>query len=139
VKVLAGFVCLLPLSLAGIAEAAAVYRCVGEQGEPRFQQQACAGVGEKVELPPPAARWEALRPAERRLLQTYRGQSSAGQAASPERRPEKPQVSERSCWEKRRRLVRVSARLRRGYKASQGERLRNRRDDLAAFLRRYCD
>lgn len=130
------FVCLCLLSQSGVAGAAAVYRCIGQDGEPRFQQHACAGGGGRVEVPPPALRWDPLRPAERQLVEQYREAERVVYPAEPSAaRP----ASERSCWKKRRSLERLSERLRHGYRAGQGERLRSRRDDLAEYLRRYCE
>jgi hypothetical protein len=129
-------VCLLLLvSVASPVEAATVYRCAGEQGEPRFQQHPCAGGGGAIELPPPAMRWDALRPAERRLVEAYREAERVRYPSPPARR----QASERRCWDKQRSLARVSAKLRRGYGAAEGQRLRERRDGLEEFLRRYCE
>jgi hypothetical protein len=130
------FVCLLLLvPVASLVEGATVYRCAGDDGEPRYQQHACSGEGAEVEIPPPALRWDALRPAERSLVESYRQAERVEYPPAPARR----QVSERTCWNKRRSLDRVSTRLRRGYKASEAQRLHDRQDELSEYLRRYCE
>jgi hypothetical protein len=122
---------LLPASAAGTQ----IYRCEEPSGQPRFQQTPCAAGGGEVQLSPPAARWEALRPGELQLLEQR-------SRPAPRRKTVKPRDNralERRCWSKRKRLEAVSAKLRRGYKRAQGERLRRQRDNLGEFIRRYCD
>jgi hypothetical protein len=126
---------LLLAPLCGAAQATSVYRCVGEDGVPRFQQHACPGAGESMELAEPAATWDALRPGERRLLKQYR----RAERVPRSKRVPRTRVSDRGCWKKRRRLKQLSTQLRRGYTASQGQRLRDRQVELQAYLRRYCD
>jgi hypothetical protein len=123
--------------LPGLSAGAQVYRCDDPSGFPRFQQVPCAGDGEPVDLPPPAANWDALRPGERAMLEQRRRPRPAGRPEPRQVRDER--ASERSCWQKRQRLEAVSAKLRRGYRAAEGERLRRRRDALSGFIRRYCD
>lgn len=126
------FCALLPVAGA----AAQVYRC-NEAGEvPSFQAHPCVG-GEAVELGQPAARWEPLRPAERRLWRESRKAERASR--SPRSADSSGKASERTCWQRRRQLEALSAKLRRGYRAAQGERLRRRRDTLQGFIRRYCE
>jgi hypothetical protein len=49
-----------------------------------------------------------------------------------------PALADR-CWKKQRQLDEVNRRLRAGYTPVQGERLRQRRRDYEAYLRRFCD
>lgn len=121
------------------AGGAQVYRCDDGGGTPSYQQTPCAHGGGAVELSPPAARWEGLRPGERELLDRYRREDARPARRRAARRSRDDGPSERSCGQKRQRLERVSAKLRRGYKPAQGERLRRRRDELYEFIRRYCD
>jgi hypothetical protein len=131
--VIIGLFCAL-LPVAGAA--GELYRC-DEAGEaPSFQAHPCVG-GEVVELGQPAAYWEPLRPAERRLWRDIR---RAEKASPPPRRARSSgKASERTCWQRRRQLEALAAKLRRGYRAAQGERLRRRRDTLQGFIRRYCE
>lgn len=125
------------LALPAVSQGAQIYRCADPSGYPRFQQTPCAGDGEAVHLSPPAARWEALRPGERAMLK-----ETGKPRPKPRTRPAaqgRKQASERTCWQKAQRLDAVSAKLRRGYKPAQGERLRRRRNELAGFIRRFCD
>lgn len=132
--ILLGICLLLPLPALGDA----IYRCDGADGVPRFQSYPCPG-GEAVELPPPAARWEALRPGERALLQQARRRERTARSTRPPRRSRKEHASARTCLARRQRVEALSAQLRRGYKPARGERLRRRRDNLAEFIRRFCD
>jgi hypothetical protein len=120
---------------------AAVYRCTGEDGVPGFQALPCAGQGEApLQLPPLNALGDPIRPAERRWLQQ---RSQQDRATQPRRRPadtkgERRRQAER-CLRQRQRLEAAQAKLRRGYKPAQGERLRRRRDEHREYLRRFCD
>lgn len=135
-------VCLFAMCIGALAAAPAtatqIYRCEHASGPPSYQQVPCRGGGGPVELSPPAARWEGLREGERQLLERYR-REDARPAKRRARKARDDRPSERSCWQKRQRLERVSAKLRRGYKPAQGERLRRSRDELYEFIRRYCD
>lgn len=130
----------LCLWVPGIALGSDIYRCQPPGGTPTFQQVPCSGDGALVELPEPAARWEPLRPGEQSLLDQHEARQQRRQRApkSSRRQPARA-ASDRACWEKRRRLDAVAAKLRRGYKPAQGERLRRRRDNLGDFVNRYCD
>jgi hypothetical protein len=126
---------LLPVVAAG----AQVYRCSDPSGVPRFQSGPCADGGEALQLGEPAARWEPLRPGERRLWEQTRRSEMRRRAPATKPRAGPERASQRSCWQKRQRLDAVAAKLRRGYKPAQGERLRRRRDELQGFIARYCE
>jgi len=132
VPILTMCVCTL---LSAVCDGAQIYRCDDPSGQPRFQQIPCEAGGEAVQLSPPAARWDPLRPGERQLLKGRARPADRRKAA----KPRDSKAVERRCWDKRKRLEAVSAKLRRGYKPAQGERLRRQRDNLGEFVRRYCD
>jgi hypothetical protein len=129
----------LSLSLS-VAAAAAVYRCPGADGVPSFQAVPCAGLDETpLELAPLNTLGDGVRPAERRWLQQ---RDRAAQADRPQRRAGSGDQERRQaerCLRERQRLTAVQAKLRRGYKPAQGERLRRRRDEHSQYLRRFCD
>jgi hypothetical protein len=142
--------CLLCLSLhlsllgAGLPAQAQVYRCSGPSGEPLFTQQPC---GEAVPLDGAAAPVAAgapasgLRPGELSWLKAR--ERDRGKAAHrPKRRgAAREGVDERQayqCQRKRRLLDAVKAKLRRGYKPTQGEGLRRRRQGYEDYIAAFC-
>ena len=128
---------LIPVS----SPAAQVYRCVQPDGSISFQQQACKNKGTRIETGEAQAVWANLRSGEQSLYDRYRKRDKAKlkhkqQIARSRKKPET--ADDRSCWKKRQQLESVSAKLRRGYKASKGNELRRRRDSYEGYLRRFC-
>ncbi|HID44212.1 MAG TPA: hypothetical protein EYP34_00465 [Chromatiaceae bacterium] len=120
---------------------AQVYRCVQPDGSISFQQQACTNKGARIETGQAQAVWESLRSGEKSLYDQYRQHDKAKlkhkqRIARSRIKPET--ADDRTCWKKRQLLESVSARLRRGYKASKGNELRRRRDSYEDYLRRFC-
>lgn len=137
-----GFSLLLPAFTAG----AEVYRCAGEFGEPSFSQLPCQG-GSTVVIdtgPADVTPGSGLRPAERAWLaerKRVQGRSStkkrrarADQAAIKR----KAKTQAHRCRSKRRSLDELRAKLRRGYKPAQGEKLRRRRRAYEDYLATFC-
>ena len=117
---------------------AGIYRCDTPRG-PVFQDHAC-DQGSFVALDEPsAAPGSGLRDSERRWLRQREAQAAAKRTrrANRKRRPD-DKAQQRRCWNKRASLEKVGAALRRGYKPSQGERLRSRRRELEDYLSRFC-
>ena len=132
---------ILCMSCAAPLWAARVYRCSQADGGISFQQQACSAEGRLIETGEAQAVWSALRPEEKRLYESYRERDRdrrmrKRQARRRTARMEK--ADERGCLLKRQRLDSINARLRRGYKAGQGEPLRRKRDQYEEYLRRFC-
>lgn len=119
-----------------------VHRCVSADGSVSFQQQACPGVGERIETGEVQAAWTSPRKEELRLYEQYRKRDRKRLEArrKAERRNARAArgVSDTTCYNKRHSLEQVQARLRAGYKPSQGDGLRRRRDYLEGYLRRFC-
>ncbi|WP_293652440.1 DUF4124 domain-containing protein [Thiolapillus sp.] len=127
----------LPIS----SQAAQVYRCVATDGSVSFQQQACEGEGTRMETGEAQAVWASLRSGEQSLYDQYRkrDRDRLKRKRQIARNRQKPRTADdRTCWKKREQLESVSARLRRGYKASQGNELRRRRDSYEDYLRTFC-
>lgn len=116
-----------------------VFRCTSPQGDIELRQLPCdthaqeqrltiedqpTGWGPTAVVPaePP---WHPAKPRKQN-----RGTSSQERAA---------QAQARQCWEKRKRLEEVNARLRHGYKAKQGIELRGRRDYYEDYLDEFCE
>lgn len=139
----------LALLAAGLPADAAIYRCTGTAGEPAFSGQPCADDAATVRLPPTGSQSESsgLRPAERAWLRARErhkrnraGRRAEGQALQRRRAADAAKAERQAyrCLRKRRALDAVKARLRRGYKPSQGERLRRQRRAHADYLGQFC-
>jgi hypothetical protein len=123
------------LFAATTATAQTIYQCPDAQGTVLFQARPCAG-GSSIELGAPAARWTPPDRAELDMIDTL--ERSQPEQRSRSARPTRAQVETKACFNKRKALERVSAKLRRGYRASEGTGLRNRRDEYEEYLRRFC-
>ncbi|WP_456380070.1 DUF4124 domain-containing protein [Thiolapillus sp.] len=135
-----GFILFL---LIGSSHGAQVYRCTQPDGSISFQQQACTGDGERIETGEAQPVWSSLRSGEKSLHKQYRKRDQERlkhkrkQAKIPAgKKPGSAQL--RACWNKRKQLEAVSAKLRRGYSPAAGEGLRRRRDNHQDYLRTFC-
>jgi hypothetical protein len=123
------------------SSSADIFRCQRASGEVVFQATRCPEAdGHRLSLRPLNVLGEPLRPGERALLvkQTRR---KRGQARTKSRKNvdvTQRRLAER-CLAKRQRLAAVGAKLRRGYKPAQGERLRRKRNEYAEYVRQFCD
>ena len=126
----------------GAVSAAEIHRCTGPSGEPAFSHRPCAAAT-TLSIPPPvrpAQPARGLRASERAWLADRERRSTpeprrTSGAASAEGREDRQAYR---CREKRRALEGVRAKLRRGYKPSQGERLRRRRRAYEDYLATFC-
>ncbi len=129
------------LLLLGSVQAAQVYRCPQVDGSISFQQHACPTGGERIETGEVQSTWASLRRGEKSLYDQYRQRDkerlSRKQAAAKQVKANK-QADIRTCWKKQKQLDAVSAKLRAGYKPSQGPKLRRRRDNYEEYLRKFC-
>lgn len=128
-------------AFSGAASAAEIYRCTGASGEPEFSQRPCAAAT-LVTISPSAAppskglraterAWLAAR--ERRQKAQRRRPSSRSASTSGQR-----QKQSYRCRDKRRALQGVRAKLRRGYRPGEGDRLRRRRRAYEDYLATFC-
>lgn len=118
------------------AASAAIYRCDGDP--PVFQDSPCGSTAISAAGSTPGA---GVRDAEQAWLQQRARQRLAGRAAKATGRAAGRRGDDRQeqqCWKKRQRLDQVRARLRRGYKPAQGDRLRRQRKAYQDYLFRYC-
>jgi hypothetical protein len=118
-----------------------IYRCQGPEGEVVFQSTGCPKANsEPLTLRPLNVLGEGLRPGERALL-IDKGSPNRRQSRTKPGKNTKlaqRQLAER-CLARRQKLAALGAKLRRGYKRAQGERLRRKRDEHAEYLRQFCD
>ncbi len=125
----------LAMAVVPIEATAGIVRCVTANGQVEYRESPCPdGSGREVEIRD--ERIGSVAPKPRHKL---RRRSAKARATRRERaRKKKPQVSDLGCWRKRRALEAVERRLRRGYRAGEGVRLRERRDDYEDFITRFC-
>lgn len=119
-----------------------IFRCVEPDGHVSFQSRECGGPGQSIAVDPAAkSGWTSLRPAERQLLKTYRSRDlerNKRRKKSASSQAGKKDTETPVCWKKRKSLEKVAAKLRRGYKASEGEGLRRKRDNYAEYIKKFC-
>ena len=126
------------LSLMPVGSACAqsqVYRCTAPDGSIEFRQRRCDedDSARRLEIEDTRTGWTP--PAgEQPRSSTARSKTRSKAGAAQDRTAD---YADR-CWNKRQQLERVNARLRAGYKPDQGVKLRRRRSDYEAYLRRYC-
>jgi hypothetical protein len=128
---------LLLLSFGAQAQST-LYRCRGDQSEPLFSNVPCTGTAVLAPSAPADAPAGGIRAAEKAWL---RSREASRRPASRFKHP--PAVARgaadaRRCRKKRQQAGDVSARLRRGYRPAQGERLRRKRRALEDYLRHHC-
>ena len=128
---------LLPLLCLSLPVNAAVYRCDGDP--PRFQDAPCDSTG-IVGAVPASGGGSGLRRSERVWLRAREARQSVAKPKRSQRKPGSNKAAQQAqrCWRKRQQLDRVKAKLRRGYKPAQGERLRRSRKQYEEYLFRYC-
>jgi len=126
------------LLLAGPA-GARVYQCTDTSGAVTFQDLPCGQDSVAVLKRTPAAS-SGLRASEQRWLREREKRAPRKVRAAPQRGNARSSAKkqEQRCWKKQQQLDEVRAKLRRGYKPSQGERLRRKRRSLDDYLSRYC-
>jgi len=130
---------LVSILLFAPAAGAAIYRCDGAEG-PVFRDWPCSAGQRPETVTPQIAQGASLRASERQWLKrrgAERRNRRDAKIAPARGREDKAQA--RRCWNKQQRLENVRARLRRGYKPSQGDRLRRLRRQYEDYLSRFCD
>jgi hypothetical protein len=78
-----------------------------------------------------------LRPGEQDLLNSYRIKDAA-RRRKPVSRSKKPATQPKDCWNKRKQLEAVRAKLVRGYKVKDSDELHRNRDNYEDYLRQFC-
>jgi len=114
-----------------------VYRCVLDGGHISYQQIPCSDESQPMELNDRRSGWSALRPGERRLLNSYRDKDAA-RRRKPAALPKAQVKDSKACWKKRTQLEAVRAKLHRGYRLKAGAELRRKRNNYEDYLRQFC-
>ncbi len=125
----------VPFSVASAR--AKVYRCVADNGHVSYQQFPCHNKDTPIKLRDNHSGWSPLRPGEQALLNSYRKEDAVQQRkpASPQQQVPEETVA---CWNKRKQLDTLRARMRRGYKLSESDALRRKRNNYEDYLRQFC-
>ena len=132
-------VVLTVFTLLGAPVGAQVFQCTDSKGAVSFQDTACDSGSRVLRRSQPAG-VAGLRNSERAWLkQLKHRQAARPNKAVPKSRKKERARQQQACWKKQTQLDEVRARLRRGYKASQGDKLRRRRRTYEGYLSRYCD
>lgn len=141
-----GYLIYLVLLVPGLSVHADIYRCSGTSGEPSFSQLPC-GVDSTVAaraVSRPAVPAEGVRPSERAWLRKRarvsrrEGQPERQASNLPDAAKHRAVQQAFRCQKKRRALDSLQARMRRGYKPAQGEKLRRRRAGYEDYLAALC-
>lgn len=115
-----------------------VFRCVEADGGISFQRTQCAAEGQAIVVDSVQGGWTSLRAGEKSLLKSYRERDTSLRQRSRKAAGKTKSGETTACWNKRKRLDAIQAKLRRGYKPSQGESLRRKRDNYAEYLEKFC-
>lgn len=111
---------------------AQVYQC-GEQ-PPVFQDQPCGSQG----FVPAQAPGSGVRDSERAWLRQRAARPAPARRPAARSSSRAAERQAKQCWRKRAQLDEVQAKLRRGYKPAQGDRLRRQRRRYEDYLREFC-
>ncbi|OOZ37126.1 hypothetical protein [Solemya velesiana gill symbiont] len=112
-----------------------VYRCQSGEWGVVFQQSPCADSSvEPIELNPQVVDW--IESPE--TGQSTEKEGSARKRTRPKARPGKRTATEQQCWRNRQKLERIQWKLRKGYKPAEGERLKQKCQELEAYARKFC-
>lgn len=127
------------IALSGPAFAAStdVYRCTSADGRIEFRQGPCTGsAGESpLTLEDRPTGWVPPAPPKTRSEDKAKTRQEADRSGAAAKQVKK---DERACWEKRKRLEEVEARLRHGYKAKQGMDLKRKQEYYEDYLHQFC-
>jgi len=117
----------------------AVHRCDTDQGTV-FQDRSCDGSTAVIADDGAYVSGSGIRASERRWLRERAASKPRKRKRDPVARSSRDdKAQERRCWQRRTRLEAVKANLRRGYKPSQGDKLRRKRREHEDYLSRFCD
>lgn len=118
-----------------------IRRCLDPQGNISFQFHRCEFSGEQLKIQTVTHGWTSPRPGEKRLLAHYQAQEAQRRervrVARKKARME-AKTETKSCFSRRKSLERVETKLRRGYTAAEGMRLRAQREEYEEYLYQFC-
>jgi len=139
-RIFPGFALAGMLSVVSIlmpAARASVYRCIGEDGRISYQQIRCDSEAKPMRFKDRQSGLSALRPGEKALLKRYR-KKDAERYRKPRVRDRTSAKDARACWDRKKQLEAVRAKLRHGYTLKEDDALHRKRDNAEAYLRKFC-
>lgn len=130
------------------ADAPIVYRCVTVDGRIEFRQYPCHGAdtATQVEIERKSSGW--VPPTANQLndddKKSDKIKSQSRHSANKNQSKAAAETSGRSgeskkCWNKRQQIKEINWKLRRGYRADEGVKLRHRREAYEAYVREFCE
>lgn len=125
------------LVVSGTTHAATYYRCMLLDGSVEFTQRPCVGGGgSTVAVEDRLIGWES--PGYAPLSATSSKKSKKSSKAKLRVAQKNRKKREKACFKKKQSLENVNRRLRAGYKAGQGKKLRHRRRQIEEYLDAFC-
>lgn len=128
------------LTFAGKAGAeTAVYRCTTPSGKIEFRQQPCSEGSneEEITIEDQKTGWEPGKTKLEGQGEETKKKSSASKSDN-KKRAEQAKKQADKCFDKRQQLEEVNWKLRAGYSASEGVKLRHKRRTYEEYLSHYC-
>ncbi len=129
------------LTFAGEAGAeTAVYRCTTPSGKIEFRQQPCSEGSdeEEITIEDQKTGWEPGKTKLKGQGEETKKKSSASKSDDRKKRAEQAKKQADKCFDKRQQLEQVNWKLRAGYSASEGVKLRQKRRTYEEYLSHYC-
>lgn len=130
------------------ADSPIIYRCVTVDGRIEFRQYPCHGAdtATRVEVERQSSGWVPPTPTKQHEIKSDKRASRSKQSTHQKRANksgnDEPQVGRsgenKKCWNKRQQIEEINWKLRRGYRADEGVKLRHRRESYEAYVREFC-
>jgi hypothetical protein len=135
--VIARLITLFLLALFPLVGVAAVYRCPDVGGAVLFQQLPCSE-GSEVRLDVGTTEWVNTTAKPSARSKKSKSKKKSDTAATQRKLAQANKKQEQACWKARQRIEKIEWDLRKGYKPSRGERLRQQRRQQEDYLRQFC-
>ncbi len=130
--------CLLLTSSAVAKTAPQLYRCVDAEGRPVFQQTVCqSGKQSSVVLTDTRVGWVPPKVVKNKAKIDKKTHSKK-RVTSIAKEIREQRKHDKSCWRAKQNLEQTERKLRRGYKAGAGDRLRAKQARYESYLKEFC-
>lgn len=130
--------CLLLINSAVAQTTPQLYRCVDADGKPIFQQTVCqSGKQSTVVLTDTRVGWVPPKVVKKEAKVDKRVRPKK-RAASMAKKVRDQRKQDKSCWRAEQNLEQTESKLRRGYKAGAGDRLRAKQARYESYLKEFC-
>ncbi|TVO72394.1 DUF4124 domain-containing protein [Sedimenticola selenatireducens] len=136
-RTIAHLITLSLLTLFPLAGTSAVYRCPDAEGAVLFQQLPCSE-GSEIKLDIGATEWVNAPASSSPRSKKSKSKKKRDTATTQRKLAQAHKKQEQACWKARQRIEKIEWDLRKGYKPSRGERLRQQRRQQEDYLRQFC-